>query len=55
MKNRLNVLITGGDGFLGSHLCLKLLNKGYSIVGLDNFNDYYDPNLKESRLKELEK
>ena len=51
----MKTLITGAAGFIGFHVCKKLLNKGYSIVGLDNFNDYYDPNLKKSRLKELEK
>tara|TARA_A100001388_G_scaffold275962_1_gene262553 strand:+ start:2599 stop:3621 length:1023 start_codon:yes stop_codon:yes gene_type:complete len=51
----MNTLVTGAAGFIGFHLCKKLLKEGYSIIGFDNFNDYYDPHLKESRLKELEK
>ncbi|OBQ55582.1 NAD-dependent epimerase/dehydratase family protein [Tamlana sp. s12] len=47
------ILVTGAAGFIGFHLCKSLLKKGYNIVGLDNINDYYDINLKFSRLKEL--
>ncbi|WP_276964940.1 NAD-dependent epimerase [Chryseobacterium sp.] len=47
------ILITGCAGFIGFHLCKKLLNLGYVVVGLDNINDYYDINLKYNRLKEL--
>jgi UDP-glucuronate 4-epimerase len=36
-------LITGGAGFVGSHLGMALRNRGEEIVLLDNFNDYYDP------------
>jgi len=39
-------LITGGAGFIGSHLIERLLSENHSIVCLDNFNDYYDPNVK---------
>ncbi len=41
------ILITGGAGFIGSHLVERLVKKGYFVVCLDNFNDYYDPALKE--------
>jgi UDP-glucuronate 4-epimerase len=43
------VLITGCAGFIGSHLATQLNSKGYDVVGLDNFNDYYDPALKRER------
>jgi UDP-glucuronate 4-epimerase len=47
------VLVTGGAGFIGFHTCLKLLARGEEVLGIDNLNDYYDPNLKEDRLKLL--
>lgn len=49
------VLITGVAGFIGFHLAKKLLDESYQVVGIDNINDYYDPNLKLSRLSILEK
>ncbi len=51
----MKILITGVAGFIGFHLCKKLLNDGYQIIGLDNINSYYDINLKLSRLNELKK
>jgi len=47
----LKILITGTAGFIGSHLALKLLNRGDEVVGLDNINDYYDQNVKYGRLQ----
>lgn len=47
-------LITGCNGFIGFNLCLKLLQAGHNIVGIDNMNAYYDKNLKHSRLHILE-
>ena len=47
------ILVTGAAGFIGYHLCEKLLTMGYGVIGLDNINDYYDVNLKYARLKEL--
>jgi UDP-glucuronate 4-epimerase len=47
----LKVLVTGSAGFIGSALSLKLLDRGDDVIGLDNHNDYYDPSLKDSRLK----
>jgi len=56
MNNKVKtVLVTGSAGFIGSSLCIKLLERGDNIIGIDNHNDYYDPNLKESRLIRLEK
>jgi UDP-glucuronate 4-epimerase len=47
----MKILITGSAGFIGSELSLSLLERGYSVFGIDNHNDYYDPELKEARLK----
>ena len=42
----MNILVTGAAGFIGAALSERLLGRGHSVVGLDNFNDYYDPRLK---------
>lgn len=47
----MKILITGSAGFIGSALSIKLLDKGYEVVGIDNHNNYYDVSLKEARLK----
>jgi len=44
------ILVTGSAGFIGSHLTLRLLGRGDTVIGLDNHNDYYDPAIKEARL-----
>jgi len=44
------IIVTGAAGFIGFHLCRRLLAQGESVVGLDNLNDYYDPRLKGARL-----
>ena len=48
------VLVTGSAGFIGFHLCKRLLERGEKVIGLDNLNDYYDVNLKIDRLKQIE-
>ena len=45
------ILVTGCVGFIGMHLCEKLIELGYSVIGIDNLNNYYDVNLKLKRLK----
>ena len=47
------ICITGAAGFIGFHLCKRLLNEGENIVGIDNLNNYYDKSLKLDRLKNL--
>lgn len=49
----MKVLVTGAAGFIGYHLAEQLLLNGYTVVGLDNLNDYYDVNLKLGRLQQL--
>ena len=51
----MKILLTGAAGFIGSHVAQKLLARGDEVVGLDNLNDYYDPNLKRARLAILER
>jgi len=46
----MKVLVTGSAGFIGSALSIRLLDRGDTVVGIDNHNDYYDPKLKEARL-----
>lgn len=46
----MKVLVTGSAGFIGSHLTQRLLDRGDSVIGIDNHNDYYDPAIKEARL-----
>lgn len=48
------ILITGTAGFIGFHLARRLLSEGYSVFGVDNFNDYYSVELKEARHVQLE-
>tara|TARA_B100001248_G_scaffold203096_1_gene157282 strand:- start:10142 stop:11191 length:1050 start_codon:yes stop_codon:yes gene_type:complete len=51
----MSILITGAGGFIGYHLCKKLLELETEVVGFDNLNSYYDVNLKKARIKDLEK
>ena len=47
------IMVTGSAGFIGFHLSKKLLEVGYNVIGIDNLNSYYNPDLKKERLKIL--
>ncbi len=47
------ILVTGSAGFIGMHLCKSLLDDDFEVLGIDNLNNYYDPNLKLARLDQL--
>jgi UDP-glucuronate 4-epimerase len=49
----MKILVTGAAGFIGFHLCKRLIDLGHQVVGLDNINGYYDINLKMARLNQL--
>ena len=49
----MHILVTGAAGFIGFHVCKQLLERGDTVTGLDNMNDYYDVSLKEARLAML--
>ena len=49
----MKILVTGSAGFIGFSLCVKLLERGDSVIGIDNHNNYYDPKIKDSRLDKL--
>lgn len=51
----MKILITGAAGFIGFHLSKKLLDESHQVIGIDNLNNYYDPNLKKNRLDILKK
>lgn len=50
----MKVLVTGAAGFIGFSVAKKLLERGDDVVGFDNFNNYYDPSLKEARVEQLQ-
>jgi len=52
--NDKKILVTGAAGFIGFHLCKRLLDDGSTVIGLDNLNDYYDVKLKTARLAQLQ-
>ena len=54
-KDKKVYFVTGAAGFIGFHLCKRLLDEGCTVIGLDNLNGYYDVNLKKTRLKIIEK
>ena len=51
----MSILVTGSAGFIGFHLCKKLIENNFQVIGFDNMNDYYNVNLKSDRIKELKK
>ena len=48
------ILVTGAAGFIGAALCQRLLQRGDRVIGIDNLNTYYDPALKQARLRQIE-
>jgi len=50
----MNFLVTGGAGFIGSHVCEHLLRNGHSVWAFDDLNDFYDPHLKRANLREIQ-
>jgi len=49
-----NVLVTGGVGFIGFHVCERLLQAGHTVCALDDLNDFYDPAMKQANLRDLQ-
>lgn len=50
----LRIVVTGGAGFIGSHLCEALIARGHEVVSLDNYDDFYDPAIKRANLSAVE-
>lgn len=50
----MNFLVTGGAGFIGSHVCEQLLARGHSVWAFDDLNDFYDPKLKQRNLRDIQ-
>jgi len=53
LGSKKSILVTGTAGFIGYHLSKKLIERGDTVIGVDQINDYYDIELKYSRLKNL--
>ena len=51
----MKILVTGAAGFIGYHLCSRLIENHHEVIGFDNINDYYDQNLKLDRIEQLNK
>ena len=49
------ILVTGGAGFIGSHLCERLLSDGVKVICLDNFDSFYDPSIKIKNVEGIAK
>ncbi|MQA92614.1 MAG: SDR family NAD(P)-dependent oxidoreductase, partial [Gemmatimonas sp.] len=49
----MRTLVTGGAGFIGSHLCERLIARGHEVVAIDNFDPFYDPAIKRANLASL--
>ena len=50
----MNFLVTGGAGFIGSHVCERLLRDGHRVWAFDDLNDFYDPQVKQRNLREIQ-
>lgn len=50
----MNLLVTGGAGFIGSHVCERLLNSGHSVWAFDDLNTFYDPQLKRRNIRDIQ-
>src|SRR5689334_11618127 len=50
----MNFLVTGGAGFIGSHVCERLLHAGHSVWAFDDLNNFYDPQIKRGNLRDLQ-
>ena len=50
----MNFLVTGGAGFIGSHVCERLLHSGHAVWAFDDLNAFYDPRLKQRNLRDLQ-
>ena len=51
----MKILLTGGAGFIGSHLAEQLLKRGETVIILDNFNPFYDPTIKMKNIEKIRK
>jgi len=49
----MNILVTGCAGFIASHLCESLLKDGHTLIGIDNFDNYYSKKIKEDNLSNI--
>ena len=49
----MKILVTGAAGFIGMHVCIKLLDQGHEVIGIDNLNDYYEVSLKKDRIENI--
>jgi len=50
----MNILVTGGAGFIGSHVCERLLAEGHSVWAFDDLNNFYDPQFKRRNIREIQ-
>ena len=50
----MNFLVTGGAGFIGSHVCERLLREGHNVWAFDDLNPFYDPKIKRRNLREIQ-
>src|SRR5687767_9531480 len=51
----MSTLVTGAAGFIGFHVARRLMERGETVIGIDNVNDYYSPKLKRDRIAELKR